>query len=117
MATPPFGDGVGAMKVTKTISLRGAIDLLHAGRPLMRMHTRTGCAWFIVPDGEVSATVAEALLERPDVQPQNDGLFPGISQTFRVCRSTHPEHLPARSNRRPATVRILHHRRHEPERK
>jgi hypothetical protein len=24
-------------------------------------------------------------LERPDVQPSNDGLFPGISQTFKIC--------------------------------
>ena len=72
------------------ISLRRAVDLMHAGRPLMQMNTRAGIAWFIVPDGEVSTAVAEALLERADVQPQHDGLFPGVSQTFRIRRPTDP---------------------------
>jgi hypothetical protein len=48
------------------------------------MHTHTGLCWFIVPGGEVSAAVAAELLKRPDVQPSGDGLFPGISQTFRL---------------------------------
>jgi hypothetical protein len=52
------------------------------GRHLMQMHTRQGMRWFIVPGGEVSAEVAQALLEHPSVQPSDDGLFPGISQTY-----------------------------------
>jgi len=50
------------------------------------MHTRTGLKWFLVPGGEVSEKVAVELIERPDVQPDGDGLFPGISQTFRLGR-------------------------------
>jgi hypothetical protein len=32
----------------------------------------------------VTNKVAEALLARNDVQPGNDGLFPGIHQTYRL---------------------------------
>ena len=64
-----------------------AADLMRKGGILMQMHTRTGLCWFIVPGGEVSKAVAAELLKRPDVQPSGDGLFPGISQTFRLaCR-------------------------------
>jgi hypothetical protein len=48
------------------------------------MNTCHGAKWFIVPGGEVSEKVANELLNRPDVQPNNDGLFPGLSQTFRL---------------------------------
>jgi hypothetical protein len=51
------------------------------------MNTRYGTKWFIVPGGEVSEKVASELLNRPDVQPNNDGLFPGLSQTFRLGAS------------------------------
>jgi hypothetical protein len=61
-----------------------AADRMRAGGILTKMHTRTGPCWFIVPDGEVSAAIAAELLKRPDVQPNDDGLFPGISQTFKL---------------------------------
>ena len=61
-----------------------AADLMRRGGILTKMHTRTGPCWFIVPDGEVSAAIAAELLKRPDVQPNDDGLFPGISQTFKL---------------------------------
>jgi len=61
-----------------------AADLMRAGGTLQQMHSKTGLRWYIVPGGEVSEKVAKALLARPDVQPANDGLFPGISQTFRL---------------------------------
>lgn len=61
-----------------------AADLMRAGGTLQQMHSKSGPCWYIVPGGEVTENVANALLARPDVQPSDDGLFPGISQTFRL---------------------------------
>jgi len=67
------------LKVTE----RAAVDLMRDGRRhLVQMHTRHGIKWFLVPGGEVRDELAQALLARADIQPSNDGLFPGISQTF-----------------------------------
>jgi hypothetical protein len=59
------------------------------GRPLMQMHNKNGIGWYIVPGGEVTEKVATELVERPDVQPSADGLFPGISQTFKMRSRCH----------------------------
>ena len=64
-----------------------AADLMRTGSVLTKMHLATGTGWFLVPGGEVTASVAVALLARPDVQPNHGGLFPGISQTFRFTAS------------------------------
>jgi hypothetical protein len=61
-----------------------AADLMRAGGTLQKMHGNSGLRWYVVPGGEITENVASALLARPDVQPANDGLFPGISQTFRL---------------------------------
>lgn len=61
-----------------------AADLMRAGGTLQHMNSKSGPCWYIVPGGEVTENVANALLARPDVQPSDDGLFPGISQTFRL---------------------------------
>jgi hypothetical protein len=66
-----------------TDSLR-AIDLMRTGGMLVQMHARDGLHWYVVPGGEVTPRIAGELLARPDVQPSRDGLFPGISQTFRL---------------------------------
>jgi hypothetical protein len=66
------------------ITVSRAADLMRAGGTLMQMHSSTGLRWYIVPHGEVTARVANELLTRPDVQPSQDGLFPGISQTFKI---------------------------------
>jgi len=71
----------------KTIKAFRAADLMREGGILMQMHTRAGLRWFIVPGGEVPAAIAGELLKRPDVQPNDDGLFPGISQTFKLVRN------------------------------
>jgi hypothetical protein len=69
----------------KITTLRQAADLMRIGRSLMQMHDRNGVGWYIVPaGGEVTEKIATELLARPDVQPSADGLFPGISQTFRM---------------------------------
>lgn len=68
---------------TKIHKIDRAADLMRTGSTLTKMHTAGGTGWFLVPGGEVTASVAVTLIERPDVQPNHDGLFPGISQTFR----------------------------------
>jgi hypothetical protein len=76
---------------TRKITERAAVELMRSGRScLAQMHTNSGTKWFVVPDGEVTDKVAKALLEHPHIQPSDDGLFPGISQTFRFVT------LPAR---------------------
>jgi len=64
-----------------------AVDLMRSGAPLVQMHTREGLRCYVVPGGQVSARIARELLACPDVQPSQDGLFPGISQTFRLRRA------------------------------
>ena len=63
-----------------------AADLMSRGSVLVEMHNRTGTDWYLVPGHKILPQVATALLCRPDVQPSNDGLFPGISQTFKLKR-------------------------------
>jgi hypothetical protein len=60
-----------------------AIELMRGGRHLVKMHAPHGVQWYIVPGGPVSDDVAQWLLARADIQPSADGLFPGISQTFK----------------------------------
>jgi len=65
-------------------NLRVALDEMRFnGATLMKMHTTRGLAWFLVPRGPVSPDLAMKILEDPRVQPSLDGLFPGISQTFK----------------------------------
>ena len=70
------------------LSLRRAEDLLRAGSTLVQMNTKHGLVWFAVPGAELQDGVGEKLLERPDVQPSNEGLFPGISQTYRMRKAS-----------------------------
>lgn len=69
------------------LRLRQAIELLHrADTRLMLMHTRDGQEFYIVPGGRVDARDAQKILERPDVQSFDDGLFPGHPQQWRMLR-------------------------------
>lgn len=76
------------MKITSA----KAADMMRAGGTLQQMKTKHGPKWYIVPTtrggdgGEITEEVAVELIERPDVQPGGDGLFPGISQTFRLWK-------------------------------
>jgi hypothetical protein len=60
----------------------------HGGRITQAqvMHTRDGDEYYIVPGGRVDARDALKILERPDVRSFDDGLFPGHSQQWRICR-------------------------------
>jgi hypothetical protein len=66
----------------QTLSESFALELLREGKLLMRMHTVNGMRWFVVPGGQVAESVVKRILARPDVQPHDNGLFPGCEQTF-----------------------------------
>jgi hypothetical protein len=75
----------GATKKRKPIiTTPRAVDMMRSGGTLVQMHCKDCLRWYIVPGDEVTERVANELLGRPDVQPSSDGLFPGISQTFRL---------------------------------
>lgn len=64
-----------------------AVDLLHhKGTRLMLMHASDGDHFYIVPGGRVNRDDAAKILLRPDVQPFDDGLFPGNPQSWRIER-------------------------------
>jgi hypothetical protein len=60
------------------------------GAALAYMHTKAGKAWFLVPSSgqEVSDTVAQRILGDEDIASSNDGLLPGVSQCYRIARSS-----------------------------
>jgi hypothetical protein len=67
------------------MKFRKALDLMHTGSVLMQMNKSGDArAWYLVPGGEIDDGVAKDLIELPNVKPNNDGLFPGISQTWRL---------------------------------
>jgi hypothetical protein len=69
---------------TKTLAENDALELMREGRAMFKMHTVQGMQWFIAPGGQITETVAQRILARPDVQPQRDGLFPYCDQTFKL---------------------------------
>ena len=75
---------------TQNLTEREVVELLRDGsRCLALMHSRRtsdGKEWYLIPGGRLKDEVAHTLLAREDIQPSNDGLFPGISQTFKYRR-------------------------------
>ena len=52
----------------------------------MRLQTSTGPEWFVVPGGRVRSDDALKIIARPDVVPHDNGLFPGIEQSWKLVR-------------------------------
>jgi hypothetical protein len=72
------------MKKNKPLSIHVALELIRNGQALVKTHTQRGPFWVVYPNGgEVSKADAERLLCRNDIQPSEDGLLPGNSQTFK----------------------------------
>jgi hypothetical protein len=63
-------------------------DKMRSGNAaLAYMHTNRGTrAWFLVPSrgSEIDEEVAHKIIADADVVPSNDGLFPGITQCYRI---------------------------------
>lgn len=67
------------------MKFRKAFDLMSTGSLLMQMNkTGDAKAWYLIPGGEIDDVVAQDLLKLPNIKPNNDGLFPGISQTWKM---------------------------------
>lgn len=74
--------------MNKPIGLKKAVDMLRLpGRRLMLMHSNSipsGKAYYIVPGGYIDPADAEKIIARDDVIPGDDGMFPGVHQTWRI---------------------------------
>jgi hypothetical protein len=76
-------------KQPKYLRLDRAIELMHhRDARLALMHvTGGGKEWFVLPKGgPVKSADAEKILARPDICAMEDGLWPGLSQTWRMVR-------------------------------
>lgn len=67
------------------MKLKRAQDLMHEGAFLIQMN-KSGDekAWYLIPGGEIPNDVAEQLKAMANVVGSEDGLFPGISQTWKM---------------------------------
>lgn len=72
----------------KSLGLRRALDLLRQpNHSLIVMHSNdspSGRAYYVVPGGYVEPNDAQKIIQRPDVQPNADGLFPGCNQSWKL---------------------------------
>ena len=59
-------------------------DRMREGAKLMHMHSTTGMWWYVVPGREVAEEIAIKVIAEPDVYACEDGLFPGVTQTYAI---------------------------------
>ena len=57
---------------------------MRMGASLMKMHSVNGLRWYLVPGREVADDIALKVIAEPDVFSTQDGLFPGIPQTYKI---------------------------------
>lgn len=73
---------------TKAIGYKKALDMMgRTGTRLVKMRadgSASGFAYYIVPGGYVEPDTAEKIKAHPFVQAMEDGLFPGMDQTWRL---------------------------------
>ena len=58
---------------------------MRTGSRLVHMHVKLGPSWYIIPGGPVADAIAEKLRTHPAVIGGEDGLFPGLDQTWRMA--------------------------------
>ena len=75
------------MTKARTTRFHKAMDLMR--RPnarLIKTHASNGgCAHYIAPGGYVEPEVAEQIKRHPLVTAGEDGMWPGLSQTWRIA--------------------------------
>lgn len=79
------------LKPPKALTLGKALDRMRMGARLMKMCTNQspeGAAFYVVPGGYIEPSDAAKIIERPDVSVFDDGLFPGIPQSWRMGTGT-----------------------------
>lgn len=83
---------VRAMRGERVLRLGDALELMRIdGHTLMLMHCNkakagapVGKAYYVVPGGYIDAADAQKIIARDDVRPNEDGLFPGCSQSWKM---------------------------------
>jgi hypothetical protein len=96
--TQAEGDGIMTTS-SNYLPFDQAVILMHyKDTRLMEMHTAHGLQWFVLSPGarrkrkssshggRIKPEDAKKILARPDVRGAEDGLFPGIGQTYRMVR-------------------------------
>ena len=81
MTTPP-----------KALTLTKALDKMRGGSRLLVMCTNKspeGKAFYVVPGGYIEPDDAQKIIARRDVAPYDDGLFPGIPQSWKMGAHRH----------------------------
>ena len=65
-----------------------AMDLMRRpGARLIKTHTSNGgCSHYIAPGGYIEPEVAEQIKKHPLVRAGEDGMWPGLSQTWRIAQ-------------------------------
>jgi hypothetical protein len=71
-------------KSSTRLAISRVKDRMREGASLMRMSSVHGMKWYVVPGREVDEEIALKIIREPDVFPSEDGLFPGISQTYKI---------------------------------
>jgi hypothetical protein len=97
--TQARGDDIMTTNGNNYLPFDQAVILMHhKGTRLMQMNTAHGLQWFVLSldarrrrkssshGGRIKSEDAEKILKRPDIRAQEDGLFPGHSQTYRMVR-------------------------------
>lgn len=60
------------------------------GTRLVQMHGGPDWGYYIVPGGRVEDSIATKIMAHPLVRASHDGLFPDISQTWRMISDSRP---------------------------
>jgi len=69
----------------KAIGLRKALDMMRKPEVrLIKTRSANGDVFYISPGGYVEPTTAKKLIQHPQVRGAEDGLWPGMSQTWRI---------------------------------
>ena len=69
----------------KAIGLRKALDMMRKPEVrLIKTKSANGDVYYLVPGGYVEPKTAEKLIQHPQVRGAEDGMWPGLSQTWRI---------------------------------
>jgi hypothetical protein len=72
-------------KPLKAIGYKKATDLMRLpGTRLVRTRSAHGDVFYVVPGGYVEPATAAKIIKHPQVIASEDGMWPGMSQTWRL---------------------------------
>jgi hypothetical protein len=72
------------MITAEKISPEAALELMHGGSRLVETHIKSTTEWHVDPGGVVTGEAAKQIKQHRDVVGQQDGLFEGINQSYRM---------------------------------